>query len=74
MLIVYVALYDEPARNVNTTMLGVFSTEDMARAACQEAEDEDGRPPRLAWNNDGTAETLDGIYLIYPATLDKRSA
>ena len=70
------ALRDIPGRK--SALVGVFSTEEKARAACQDEEDEDaevsGQPRTiLAWK-DGTAETPDGdSYVVILTGLDQRT-
>jgi hypothetical protein len=46
---VYVALRDTAGET--SQLVGAFSTEEKARAACQEDRDENGEPGPLAWNS-----------------------
>jgi hypothetical protein len=73
---VYTALLDSPGRK--SAHIGVFSSEELARAACQEHKDEDdeegGQPKSaLAWAED-TAELPDGdSYVVVLTSLDIRT-
>lgn len=70
---VYTALMDSPGSK--SAHLGVFSTEEKARAACQEHKDEDdevyGKPASpLTWADD-TAALPDGdSYVVILTSLD----
>lgn len=72
---IYVALMDSPGRK--SFVVGAFSSEEKARAACQENYDEDnetsGMPEKpLEWKDD-TAKLDDGdSYVVVLADLDYR--
>lgn len=73
---IYTALRDIPGQK--SALIGAFSTEDKARAACQDEENEDaevsgvpGTP--LTWKGD-TAELPDGdSYVVILTDLDQRT-
>ena len=74
---IYVAVFDQ-AESTVSAIVGAFSTEDKARAACQAEEDEDaevtGMPAiRLAWTYN-IANMPDGsAYTWFRANLNHRS-
>lgn len=74
---VFTALRDDPGLNMSM-LIGVFSTEELARAGCQEDLDEDdqasGEPARqLQWTDDRAVLPDNSVYTVVMTRLDIRT-